>query len=102
MASTRLYGGSITQLGKTIKKFGWLCTFVDVDDHQSREIDNLLVRIHLIIVMIRWTGLAPWDCELPVPGSLTSTFPVDVDDHQAPCYHSGEAVLFKLTNASAF
>jgi len=22
-------------------------------------IDNLLVRIHLIIVMIRWTGLAP-------------------------------------------
>ena len=26
-------------------------------------IDNLLVRIHFIIVMIRWTGLAPW--ELP-------------------------------------
>jgi len=24
-------------------------------------IDNLLVRIHFIIVMIRWTGLAPWD-----------------------------------------
>ena len=23
-------------------------------------IDNLLVRIHCIIVMIRWTGLAPW------------------------------------------
>ena len=23
-------------------------------------IDNLLVRIHFIIVMIRWTGLAPW------------------------------------------
>ena len=27
-------------------------------------IDNLLVRIHFIIVMIRWTGLAPWDFEL--------------------------------------
>ena len=27
-------------------------------------IDNLLVRIHLIIVMIRWTGLAPWEFEL--------------------------------------
>jgi len=26
-----------------------------------REIDNLLVRIHFIIVMIRWTGLAPWE-----------------------------------------
>jgi len=26
-------------------------------------IDNLLVRIHNIIVMIRWTGLAPWEFE---------------------------------------
>ena len=26
-------------------------------------IDNILVRIHLIIVMIRWTGLAPWEFE---------------------------------------
>jgi len=37
-------------------------------------IDDLLVRIHFIIVMIRWTGLAPWDFEFPFPGSLTSTF----------------------------
>jgi len=37
-------------------------------------IDNLLVRIHFIIVMIRRTGLAPWDFEFPFPGSLTSTF----------------------------
>jgi len=37
-------------------------------------IDNVLVRIHLIIVMIRWTGLAPWEIEFPFPGSLTSTF----------------------------
>ena len=37
-------------------------------------IDNLLVRIHFIIVMIRWIGLAPWEFELPFPGSLTSTF----------------------------
>ena len=28
-------------------------------------IDNLLVRIHFIIVMIRWTGLGPWGFELP-------------------------------------
>ena len=26
-------------------------------------IDNLLVRTHFIIVMIRWTGLAPWEFE---------------------------------------
>jgi len=30
-------------------------------------IDNLLVRIHFIIVMIRWTGLAPWEVEFPFP-----------------------------------
>ena len=24
-------------------------------------IDNLLVRIHCIIVMIKWTGIAPWE-----------------------------------------
>jgi len=37
-------------------------------------IDNLLVRIHFIIVMIRWTGLAPWDFEFSFPDSLTYTF----------------------------
>ena len=37
-------------------------------------IDNLLVRIHRIIVMIRWTGLATREFAFPFPGSLTSTF----------------------------
>jgi hypothetical protein len=37
-------------------------------------IDNLLVRIHFIIEMIWWTGLAPWEFEFPFPGSLVSTF----------------------------
>ena len=37
-------------------------------------IDNLLVQIHYIIVMIRWTGLAPWEFELSFPGSLISNF----------------------------
>jgi O-acetylhomoserine (thiol)-lyase len=32
IASNRLYGGSITQFGKTFKKFDWTCHFVDVDD----------------------------------------------------------------------
>ena len=37
-------------------------------------IDNLLVRVHFIIVMIRWTGLGPWEFQSPFPGTLTSTF----------------------------
>ena len=28
-------------------------------------IENLLVRIHLIIVIIRWTSYAPWEFEFP-------------------------------------
>ena len=38
-------------------------------------IDNLLVQIHFIIVMIGWTGLAPWNFEFPFPGSLAIDLP---------------------------
>jgi len=41
--------------------------FCQQSGSRSREreffFDNLLVRIHFIIVMIRWTGLAPWEFE---------------------------------------
>ena len=47
-------------------------------DSRKPPCDNLLVRIHFIIVMIRWTGLAPWGFGFPFPGSLTSTF------HESP------------------
>jgi len=40
-------------------------------------IEILLVRIHFIIVMIRWTGLAPWEFGFSLPGSLISTFLVE-------------------------
>jgi O-acetylhomoserine (thiol)-lyase len=32
VASTRLYGGTVTQLGNSIKRFGWNAKFVDFDD----------------------------------------------------------------------
>ena len=41
-------------------------------------IDSLLVRVHFSIVMIRWTGLAPWESEFPFPGSLASTGPTSL------------------------
>ena len=31
--------------------------------------DELLVRVHLMIVMIRWTVLAPWESEFSFPGN---------------------------------
>ena len=32
VAANRLYGGSITQFGRTFQKFDWHCSFVDTDD----------------------------------------------------------------------
>jgi hypothetical protein len=44
--------------------------------HTERDffIDDLLVQIHCIIVMIRWTGLALWEVRFPFPGSRIYTF----------------------------
>ena len=35
VASSRLYGGTITQFSQTIKRFGWSATFVDIDDAEA-------------------------------------------------------------------
>jgi O-acetylhomoserine (thiol)-lyase len=37
IASTRLYGGTVTQFSQTIKRFGWSCKFVDFDDLAALE-----------------------------------------------------------------
>ncbi|UYV36046.1 O-acetylhomoserine aminocarboxypropyltransferase/cysteine synthase [Rhodobacteraceae bacterium D3-12] len=35
VASTRLYGGTVTQFSQTIKRFGWSAKFVDFDDTEA-------------------------------------------------------------------
>jgi len=35
IASTRLYGGTVTQFSQTIKRFGWSAKFVDFDDEAA-------------------------------------------------------------------
>ena len=61
--------------GVKVSSFVLLCYSQDMESRETEFfIDNLLVRIHLIIEMIRWTGLAQWEFEFPFPGSLTSTF----------------------------
>ena len=37
VASTRLYGGTITQFSQTIRRFGWSARFVDFDDPAAIE-----------------------------------------------------------------
>jgi len=41
-------------------------------EKETHLLTNLLVRIHFIIVMISWTGLAPWESEFPftLPGAV--------------------------------
>ena len=56
----------------------------------AAEALQVLVRNHFIIVMIRWTGLAPWELELPFPGSLTSTFLERARAPPKPCRYEGE------------
>jgi len=40
--------------------------------------DNLLVRIRLIIEMIWWTGLAPWDFTFPCPSNTSRPAGIDM------------------------
>lgn len=35
VASTRLYGGTVTQFSQTIRRFGWSARFVDLDDPEA-------------------------------------------------------------------
>jgi len=52
----------------------WLAVLPAKPSEREIFIDNLLVRVHIIIVMSRWTGLAPWEFEIPFSGSLTPIF----------------------------
>ena len=44
---------------------GW--SFHTLQREREFFIDNLLARIHFIVVMIRWTGLAAWEFDFPFP-----------------------------------
>ena len=58
----------------TISVSGVVLTHSRVSTEREFFIDNLLVRIHLIILMTGWTGLAPWEFEFSFPGSLASAW----------------------------
>ena len=45
--------------------WGWRCAWRRAPEREF-FVDNLLDQIHFIIVMIRWTGLAPWEFEFPI------------------------------------
>ena len=55
--------GHIREVGQVAAAGKVACRGVSAQQARAREfvVDNLLVRIHFISVMIRWTGLAPWE-----------------------------------------
>ena len=66
--------------------------------------DILLVRIHFIIEMSWWTGLAPWDLEFPFLGSLISTFRNEVvaDSNEAFALSCLDCVDFDLRQCACY
>ena len=61
VASTRLYGGTITQFSQTFKRFGWSAKFVDFDDLDA-------VRRRLMTIR------APSSARrLPIPAAMSPT-----------------------------
>ena len=60
---------------------------------------SAMVQIHFSIVMIRWTGLAPWEFEFPFQGILTSTFHLSITSRaspQIPYFFSSSLLLSSL------
>jgi len=49
-------------------------------------IDNLLVRTHFIIVMIGWTGLAPWEFEFIFPVAKALAYALFLKVHILPLF----------------
>ena len=60
-------------------------------EENERElfIDNLLVRVHFIIVMMRWTDLTSWESEFPLNYMLSMHFSGEI-----VVLESGQIVLF--------
>ena len=56
-------------------------------------IDNLLVRIHFIIVMIRWTGLAPWEFEPRMPLYIGQAFGGSQCDSRLSVRYRGASLI---------
>jgi hypothetical protein len=60
-----------------VQDFGlWRVVEREIYFYTNKEfvVDNPLFRIHLTILTIKWTGLAPWEFEFRLAGNLTSIY----------------------------
>ena len=79
--SNTMYGVSNSCLGVasgvgmlTVRMLSFYARNYPDDFQRCHTLNPQHSTLDFIIVMIRWTGLAPWEFEFPFPGSLTSTF----------------------------
>ena len=87
VSSNKLYGGSITQFGKTIAKFGWNCIFVDADDIEA-------VRAALAEENVK----ALWCESLANPGGVVS----DLDNLANAAHEAGVPLICDNTMATPY
>ncbi len=91
--------GELAEAGMLKRMGGYLAMAGKKVTPKERDffIDNLLVRIHFIIVMVGWTGLAPWEFEFAFPGSLTCPF-LGLSGHSVHFADGGNPLRQSLCN----
>ena len=104
VASTRLYGGSITQFGKTFRKFGWICEFVDMDDSHAVRDAVQLPRVKAVFAeSLANPGGVVTDLEMLKAIAETAGIPLIIDNTMATPYlcrpfeHGADIVVHSTT-----
>ncbi len=104
VASTRLYGGSITQFGKTFRKFGWICEFVDMDDSRAVRDAVQLPRVKAVFAeSLANPGGVVTDLEMLKAIAETAGIPLIIDNTMATPYlcrpfeHGADIVVHSTT-----
>jgi O-acetylhomoserine (thiol)-lyase len=104
VAATRLYGGSVQQLTNMIRKFGWSCEFVDVDDLAAVKTALQKPKVKaLFIESLANPGAVVADISALADAAHTAGVPLMVDNTLAtpylcnPLAHGADIVIHSTT-----
>ena len=103
IASNKLYGGSINQMGHSYKKFGWNTTFVDPDEPQNFERALTPKTKAIFIEILANPGGVVVDVEAVAVIARKAGIPLLVDNTMATTYlirpieHGADIVIHSTT-----